>query len=198
MKNGSHRYDINRPRARPGQEQTYIKNRLEVLSKHFSNTWSPFHEKIKNAEPELKKSVAYKTSVHFKLVLNHKVDNGLYDHQWLPVLINISRKFCYWHRQSWKLYLRKIFQFFLQNFSQKELLWKVQKNFLKIPWEATFLKLHVSRQWISENCTSLQMFPEIFRRFSEQRFGSPIKGKPCFLRDEPQKNRSQWNIAEVS
>ena len=123
MKNGSHRYDINRPRARPGQEQTYIKNRLEVLSKHFSNTWSPFHEKIKNAEPELKKSVAYKTSVHFKLVLNHKVDNGLYDHQWLPVLINISRKFCYWHRQSWKFLTSYTFAKFF-NFSFKVFLRK--------------------------------------------------------------------------
>ena len=68
-KNGSPKYDMNRPRPRHGHEYTKYKMFfnimiLECIKQHLSNVWSSIHEKFTNTEVELKKSVAYKKSVY--------------------------------------------------------------------------------------------------------------------------------------
>ena len=52
MKNGSHRYDINRPRPRYGQKYTKYKiclSKMMVIcvKQHFSNIWNSIYEKVK-------------------------------------------------------------------------------------------------------------------------------------------------------
>ena len=64
MENRSYRYGINRPRPRYGQKYTKCKMCLIIIMvigirQYLSNTWSSIHEKLSNAEAELKKSVAY-------------------------------------------------------------------------------------------------------------------------------------------
>ena len=96
----------------------------------------------------------------------------------MPVLINVSRKSCYWHRQSWKFLINyTLAKLVVESFSQKELFWKLGKfHRAHRRWRKTFLKLHVDSQWISKSWTSSRKLPEIFRKFSEQRFGSSMKG----------------------
>ena len=52
MKNGSRRYDINRPRLRPGYKYTKYKKWLSVMivirnKEHLSKICSSIHDKIK-------------------------------------------------------------------------------------------------------------------------------------------------------
>ena len=65
MENGSHRYDINRPRPRHGRKYTKYKMCLGIMmviciAQHLSNIQSSIHEKLSNTDAQLKKSVAYK------------------------------------------------------------------------------------------------------------------------------------------
>ena len=51
MKNGSHRYDANRPRPRHGHKHTKYKMCLRIMvviciKQHLSNSWSSIHEKV--------------------------------------------------------------------------------------------------------------------------------------------------------
>ena len=51
MKNGSHRYDANRPRPRHGHKHTKYKMCLSIMvviciKQHLSNSWSSIHEKV--------------------------------------------------------------------------------------------------------------------------------------------------------
>ena len=69
MKNRSHRYVINRPRAKHGHRYTKYKMCLIIMmvidiKQHLRNIWSSIQEKLSNTEAELKKSVAYKKSVY--------------------------------------------------------------------------------------------------------------------------------------
>ena len=71
MKNGLHRYDINRHKARHGNK--YTKNKrsrrmicLFVLSNAYAAFEAQFIKKLTNTEAELKKSVACK-----KVCLSH-------------------------------------------------------------------------------------------------------------------------------
>ena len=64
-KNRSQKYDINGPRLRHGDKYTKYKICLSIMmviciKQHLSNIWSWIHEKVKQHEAVLKKSVAYK------------------------------------------------------------------------------------------------------------------------------------------
>ena len=74
IKNRSHRYYINRPRSRHGQEYSKYKKCLSMMmliyiKQHVRNIEAQFMEKLSNTEAELKKSVVYKKSVYFKRAL---------------------------------------------------------------------------------------------------------------------------------
>ena len=61
LKIRSHRYDINRPRSRPGNKYSKYKKclsfiMLKRIKQHISNIWSSIHEK-NITEAALKKSV---------------------------------------------------------------------------------------------------------------------------------------------
>ena len=59
MKNGSHKYDINRTRSRQGHKYNQYKNVSVCIKENLSNFEAKLWEKLSNTLAELKKSVAY-------------------------------------------------------------------------------------------------------------------------------------------
>ena len=59
MKNGFHKYDINRTRPRQGHKYSQYKNVSVCIKEHLSNFGAKLWEKLSNTLAELKKSVAY-------------------------------------------------------------------------------------------------------------------------------------------
>ena len=59
MKNGSHKYDINRTRSRQGHKYSQYKNASVCIKENLSNFEAKLWEKLSNTLAELEKSVAY-------------------------------------------------------------------------------------------------------------------------------------------
>ena len=123
---------------------------------------------------------------------------GLVIHQlrwWINSIIvylnQLSRKLCYQYRQT-----KKGLNCTWQKHSSKIFLRKsCSENSGKFPEtpsprNVTFLLLHLDRQQIYKNCTSWKVFPWIFRTFSDQRFGSSMRGCHWFCWYKLEINRS--------
>ena len=70
IKDRSHRYDINRHRSRHGHKYSKYKKYLSLtmlicIRQHLSNIWSSIHEKVKQHQGWVEKSVASKKTVYF-------------------------------------------------------------------------------------------------------------------------------------